>query len=71
MSIPSQAVSMDYIIRQVLDHFSCRVLWSEGRPCLEYEHPEQLETISAHVRTHFGMDVLDVFFTAVAKLEEE
>lgn len=27
----------DHIIKDVVGKFPCRVLWSEGRPCLEYQ----------------------------------
>ncbi|WP_018751741.1 hypothetical protein [Paenibacillus sanguinis] len=70
MTIPQKAVEMDYILERVLENFACRVLWSEGRPCLEY-HLDQLDAIAEYVRTQFGTELLDVFFTAVERLEEE
>lgn len=71
MGIPQKAVEMDFILERVLENFSCRVLWSEGRPCLEYQHLDQLDAIAQYVRTQFGTELLDVVFTAVERLEEE
>lgn len=36
MAIARGAVEQDYIIDRVRDLFQCRVLWSEGRLCVEY-----------------------------------
>ncbi|OMF39423.1 hypothetical protein CXK86_26205 [Paenibacillus sp. BGI2013] len=32
----------DHIIKDVVGKFPCRVLWSEGRPCLEYQREEDV-----------------------------
>jgi len=58
----------DYILEQVAQLFQCRVLWSEGRPCLEYSSVEELEKVSEYVKAKFDMDLFDVFFTAVESL---
>ncbi|WP_019638921.1 hypothetical protein [Paenibacillus fonticola] len=68
MAIRRGAVEQDYIIERVTDIFQCRVLWSEGRPCLEYRNAEELEQISEYVQTNFEVELLDVFFTAVESL---
>ncbi|WP_439116399.1 hypothetical protein [Paenibacillus aceti] len=65
------AADQDYIIEQVVQLFQCRALWSEGRPCLEYDSLEELDRVSEYVRTQFGMDLFDVFFTAVESLPPE
>lgn len=62
------AVEQDFMIERVQEQFECRVLWSEGRPCLEYTTLDELDKISAFVRTHFDTELLDVFFTAVESL---
>jgi len=49
MTIGRGAVEQDYIIEHVRELFQCRVLWSEGRPCLEYRSDEQLEVISEYI----------------------
>ncbi|SDG27001.1 hypothetical protein SAMN04488542_13232 [Fontibacillus panacisegetis] len=36
MAIRRGTVEQDFIIERVRERFQCRVLWSEGRPCLEY-----------------------------------
>lgn len=64
-------VQPDYIIEQVVDRFPCRVLWSEGRPCLEYQREGDLAQIAEYVRENFGVELLDVFFTAVESLPLE
>lgn len=68
MSAFREAVEQDHIIQCVVNEFTCRVLWSEGRPCLEYQHEEDLEHITAYVEANFGVELLDVFFTAVESL---
>lgn len=65
------AVEMDFIIDQVQRIFQCRVLWSEGRPCLEYDSEEELSRIAEHVRTEYDTELLDVFFTAIESLPVE
>ncbi|NWL86187.1 MULTISPECIES: hypothetical protein [unclassified Paenibacillus] len=62
------AADQDYIIEQVVQLFQCRVLWSEGRPCLEYSSLEELDKVSEYVKAKFDMDMFDVFFTAVESL---
>ncbi|WP_017814902.1 hypothetical protein [Paenibacillus shenyangensis] len=71
MSISRGYVSQDYVIQQVIANFVCRVLWSEGRPCLEYTSLEQLEEINHYVRSEFDWELYDVFFTALEVLQEE
>lgn len=65
------AADQDYIIEQVVQLFQCRVLWSEGRPCLEYSSLEELDKVTEFVRDQFAIDLLDVFFTAVESLPED
>jgi len=66
-----EAIEPDYIIQRVVSEFSCRVLWSEGRPCLEFQQEAQLAQIAEYVQTNFDVDLLDVFFTAVESLPVE
>lgn len=66
-----KAVDPDHIIQCVVERFPCRVLWSEGRPCLEYQRQEDVAGITEYVRTAYGVELLDVFFTAVESLPEE
>lgn len=61
----------DHIIQCVVERIPCRVLWSEGRPCLEYQREEDVAVIAEYVRTAYGVELLDVFFTAVESLPEE
>ncbi|MCW3795364.1 hypothetical protein OM416_27530 [Paenibacillus sp. LS1] len=61
----------DHIIKDVVGKFPCRVLWSEGRPCLEYQREEGLGQIEEYVRTTYNVELLDVFFTAVESLPVE
>ena len=68
MAVHRGAVEMDFIINRVQELFQCRVLWSEGRPCLEYGSDEELDKIAQYVKAHFGTELLDVFFTAVESL---
>ncbi|WP_334074164.1 MULTISPECIES: hypothetical protein [Paenibacillus] len=68
MAIRRGPVAQDYIIERVTDLFPCRVLWSEGRPCLEYGSTEELEKIGEYVNGTFGVELLDVFFTTVESL---
>lgn len=62
------AADQDYIIEQVVQLFQCRVLWSEGRPCLEYISLEELDKVTEYVKNKFDIDMFDVFFTAVESL---
>lgn len=71
MAVRRGAVEQDYIIERVRDLFQCRVLWSEGRPCLEYRSIEELDQISEYIRVNFEVELLDVFFTAVESLPTE
>lgn len=71
MAIGRGAVEQDHIIERVRESFECRVLWSEGRPCLEYRSDEELGIISDYVQTHFEVELLDVFFTAVESLPSD
>lgn len=66
-----ESVDQDYMIERVRELFQCRVLWSEGRPCLEYDSREELDKISDYVKESFDTELLDVFFTAVESLPEE
>lgn len=68
MAIRRGAVDQDYIIERVTEIFHCRVLWSEGRPCLEYKTTRELDQISEYVQANFEVELLDVFFTAVESL---
>ncbi|NUU77468.1 hypothetical protein [Paenibacillus xylanilyticus] len=68
MAAIRETVEPDHIIQCVVSEFPCRVLWSEGRPCLEYQREEDLKVITAYVEVNFGVDLLDVFFTAVESL---
>ncbi|MGG0823548.1 hypothetical protein ABE099_11755 [Paenibacillus turicensis] len=68
MSLSRKSVEQDFIIEKVQSVFQCRVLWSEGRPCLEYDSLEELDKIEAYVEAEFGEKLLDVFFTAVESL---
>ena len=61
----------DHIIKDVVGKYPCRVLWSEGRPCLEYQREEELSEIEEYVRTTYHVELLDVFFTAVESLPVE
>ncbi|WP_091012077.1 MULTISPECIES: hypothetical protein [Paenibacillus] len=61
----------DHIIKDIVAKFSCRVLWSEGRPCLEYQREEELTQIEEYIRTVYNVELLDVFFTAVESLPVE
>ncbi|WP_018887036.1 hypothetical protein [Paenibacillus massiliensis] len=71
MSVNREAVNQDYIIEHVCELFRCRVLWSEGRPCLEYESEEELGEIVLYVKENFATELLDVFFTAIPSLPVE
>ncbi|WP_046216243.1 hypothetical protein [Paenibacillus wulumuqiensis] len=71
MAISREYVSQDYVIQQVTEKFACRVLWSEGRPCLEYASEEQLNEITNYVRSELDWDLYDVFFTSLIALTEE
>ncbi|PZT55660.1 hypothetical protein [Paenibacillus silvae] len=66
-----KAADPDQIIQSVVERFLCRVLWSEGRPCLEYQQEEDVAVITEYVQTTYGVQLLDVFFTAVERLPEE
>lgn len=71
MVIHRGPVDQDVVIEQVQRLFTCRVLWSEGRPCLEYDSREELDRISEYFKANFGMELLDVFFTAVESLPDD
>ncbi|AWB42973.1 hypothetical protein DCC85_01160 [Paenibacillus sp. CAA11] len=71
MTASRDSVEQDYIIEHLKDRFGCRVLWSEGRPCLEYESEEQLSQITEYIQVKFEVELLDVFFTAVESLPIE
>ncbi|RRJ63277.1 hypothetical protein EHV15_10355 [Paenibacillus oralis] len=71
MTVRRGPVEQDYIIERVQALFQCRVLWSEGRPCLEYDSKEELDKISEYVKANFENELLDVFFTAVESLPIE
>ncbi|WP_410771293.1 hypothetical protein [Fontibacillus sp. BL9] len=64
-------VDQDYVIEHLRQKFNCSVLWCEGRACLEYESKEELDLMTDYVKANFGMELLDVFFTAVESLDEE
>lgn len=68
MAIRRGAAEQDYMIERVGELFQCRVLWSEGRPCLEYNSNEELDIISEYIKANFEVELLDVFFTAVESL---
>ncbi|PJN65751.1 MULTISPECIES: hypothetical protein [Paenibacillus] len=61
----------DHIIKDVVGKFPCRVLWSEGRPCLEYQGEEDVALITEYVHKTYNVELLDVFFTAVESLPVE
>lgn len=71
MAISRSYVTQDYVIQQVTEKFICRVLWSEGRPCLEYTSEEQLIEIEQYVKHEFNWELYDVFFTALESLPAE
>ncbi|MCM3041587.1 hypothetical protein M3201_17980 [Paenibacillus motobuensis] len=71
MALNRGAADQDYIIEQVVKLFQCRVLWSEGRPCLEYSSLEELDKVTEYVKDQFAIDLFDVFFTAVESLPED
>lgn len=51
----------DQIIKDVVGKYPCRVLWSEGRPCLEYQREEDMALITEYVRITYNVELLDVF----------
>lgn len=61
----------DYVIEKVRQEFECRVLWCEGRPCLEYDDQEQLDEISDYVKSKFDRELFEVFFTAIESLPQD
>ena len=61
----------DHIIKDVVGKFPCRVLWSEGRPCLEYQREEDVMLITEYVHKTYNVELWDVFFTAVESLPVE
>lgn len=71
MTASRKAVAQDIVIEKVQELFQCRVLWSEGRPCLEYDSEEELARISDYVSASFDTELLDVFFTAIESLPAE
>ncbi|KKO50741.1 hypothetical protein [Paenibacillus sp. DMB20] len=66
-----ESVEQDYVIDHVTDLFQCRVLWCEGRPCLEYDSQEELNRISEYIKANFDIELFDVFFTAIESLPPE
>lgn len=68
MTAIRENVEQDYIIEQLKQRFPCRVLWCEGRACIEYNSREELKLMSEYVSEQFGKDLMDVFFTAVESL---
>ncbi|WP_151737687.1 hypothetical protein [Paenibacillus tengchongensis] len=66
-----KSVREDVIIERVQELFQCRTLWSEGRPCLEYDTEEELSRIAEYVKAIFELDLLDVFFTVIESLPAE
>ncbi|WP_054954846.1 hypothetical protein [Paenibacillus dakarensis] len=66
-----ECVEQDYVIEQIKQHFKCRVLWCEGRACLEYDLEEELERICDYIKEQFGMELWDVFFTAIESIPED
>ncbi len=71
MNVSRSYVTQDYVIQKVTETFVCRVLWSEGRPCLEYANERQLAEIEQYVRHEFDWELEDVFFTTLEKLPVE
>jgi hypothetical protein len=71
MAAIRETVEQDYLIEHVREKFQCTVLWCEGRPCLEYDSKEQLDSILDYIKNSFEKDLLDVFFTAVESLPIE
>lgn len=71
MNVSRSYVTQDYVIQKVTETFACRVLWSEGRPCLEYANERQLAEIEQYVRHEFDWELEDVFFTTLEKLPVE
>lgn len=68
MTASQSIVNQDYIIEALKQKFGCRVLWCEGRACLEYNRIEDLDLWADYVKSSFGTDLMDVFFTAVESL---
>lgn len=64
-------VEQDYIIEQVQQEFQCTILWCEGRACLEYDSKEELDMLAEYVRSRFGKELLDVFFTAIESIPSD
>lgn len=71
MAVSRGSVEQDYVIERVNDLFQCRVLWCEGRPCLEYGSQKELDEISEYIKTNFDIELFDVFFTAIESLPPE
>lgn len=71
MAVSRGSVEQDYVIERVSDLFQCRVLWCEGRPCLEFSSQEELDEISEYIKANFNIELLDVFFTAIESLPPE
>lgn len=66
-----ECVEQDYVIEQVAHQYQCRVLWCEGRACLEYDNKEELDLIREYIRGTFDKELLDVFFTAIERIPED
>lgn len=71
VAVSRGSVEQDYVIERVSDFFKCRVLWCEGRPCLEYGSQEELDKISEYIKVNFDIELFDVFFTAIEGLPPE
>lgn len=71
MTASYNVVDQDYIIETLKQAFQCTVLWCEGRACLEYNDQEELARWADYVRSRFGKELLDVFFTAVECVPED
>lgn len=63
-----ECVAQDYIMEQVMQQFQCRILWCEGRACLEYNSEEELNRMAEYVKDSFDKELLDVFFTAIESI---
>lgn len=68
MTVSYNFVDQDYIIETLIQEFQCSVLWCEGRACLEYNDQKDLDRWADYVRSRFGKELLDVFFTAVERV---
>ncbi|MGN7359833.1 hypothetical protein ACTHPF_18660 [Paenibacillus sp. SAF-054] len=71
MTASRKIVDQDVIIETLQREFQCTVLWCEGRACLEYNDKEELNRWAVYVRSRFGKELTDVFFTAVESISVE